>query len=197
MTWSASTPPAAPSTDSLASACPPLVFPVLAGSQSWWRQSQFLALMAVTGWASQRALIEELARRSHIFPGAGSLKRLLSGLVKLKLIKKHRLPAAGSTAVMLTLSEFGHQVVAAMGLTVTESEWDRLSHLRPKTAPEHAALICLFAAAARARGYSTQVCPKTENNIFVDIRGQRSTDKPELVFIEPEVEISAQPPSPT
>jgi len=165
---------------------PPAAFADRFPGHLWERGGQLLALLAITGWSYQRAPLDELARLLGLSPGAGSLKRLLKRLADAGLAIKATVPASPSRIALVRLSDDGRKLAEALGLPVTESEWDRLLRLHGGERQQgHAALVCLFAWHARSRGHATQVCPHVEGRAEPDIL---LTKGDEQIYVEVEAE---------
>ena len=171
---------------------PPPAYRDIISQQSWPRRSQFLALLAISGWSLQKSLKVELARMNGISPGAGSIKRLVKRLTDDKIIVKHTIKTDAGTAVLIQLSELGQNIVTAMRIRRIESEWERLLRMRGAEQRIHSALICQFAAHARKLGYLTQVSPDLPGEGQADLQLIDAQGHTTLVFIESDSQISTE-----
>lgn len=141
---------------------PPAEFAAQISPESWTRSAQFLSLLGLTGWSLQEELIPILAGKLGISAKAGSMGRLLRRLDANGFITRQVVAVFAGKIALISLTVNGRRLVQQMHLPAVEGEWERL--LRLEYEDEHAALICLFTAEARKRGYATQVAPGADDS---------------------------------
>ena len=157
---------------------PPPDFRELLLDDTWERDSQFLAILAVTGWSQQHALLDELANRLDISPKSGTFTRQVKRMAAAGLIHKESIPVPFGRVNILRLTNMGRHLADALNIIPVESEWERLQRMRGAGLDDHHAMICLFSMAARQRGYRTQVCPPLE----------ASATCPDVLIVNPKIE---------
>ena len=150
------------------------------------REIILLKLLAETGYSAEASMRWELTRRIEKLtdPDSGSIKRLLARMESKKLVNRNPVSIGKNRILILTLTDLGKNVIQAMGITVVESEWDRLMRLHGGQAQEkHAAQVCLFAHYARQRGWTTQVCPEVEPPADPDVLIEKDGEQ---IYVEVE-----------
>jgi len=157
---------------------PPTKYAILfSNGNTGQRELAFLAILAGNGYSAEASLRWELVQYAQRIatpeekkkgdvlkdPDSGSIKRLIKRLEKRNLIQRHTVTNGQSRIIIVTLTELGKAVTAAMNVSIVESEWARLMRLHGGQAQEkHAAQVCLFTHYARQRGWTTRVCPEVE-----------------------------------
>ena len=109
---------------------------------------------------------------------SGSVRRLILHLEAKKLIERITVISGQSKIIINVLTDLGKEVAQAMGVTLVESEWERLMRLHGgELQQKHAAQVCLFTSYARRRGWTTRVCPEAQPpadpDVLIEKDGQR------------------------
>ena len=117
-------------------------------------------------------------------PDSGSIKRLIASLEENKLIERIPVNVGQSRIIILRLTKLGRNVAQAMGVPIVESEWERLMRLHGgERQQKHAAMVCLFTAYARRRGWHTEVCPEVEPPADPDVLIEKDGER---IYVEVE-----------
>lgn len=159
---------------------PPTAFREILLEDTWERDCLFLALLALSGWSQQQAVLGEMASRVDISPQSGTFVRQLKRMHAAGLIFRESIPVMFGRINILGLTDRGRRLADALSIVPVEAEWERLQRLRGTGQDAHHAMICLFCQAARQRRYRTQVCPQLDaadaspDALVVGEHGERS-----------------------
>lgn len=164
---------------------PPPDFREHCPEDNWERDSQFLAILALSGWSQQHSLVAEMASRLDISVNSGTFVRQLNRLSTAGLIRREPISVPFGRVNILRLTDLGKRLSDALNILSVESEWERLQRLRSASQVDHHALICHFSMAARQRNYRAQVCPSFETaETYPDLKVVSSRIEQSYVFVE-------------
>ncbi len=161
----------------------------------WRREVAAIAILAGLGYSAETSLrweivqyvqhtLEAQGKQVLTNPDSGSIKRLIASLEENKLIERLPVNAGQSRIIILRLTELGRNVAQAMGVPIVESEWERLMRLHGgERQQKHAAMVCLFTAYARRRGWRTEVCPEVEPPADPDVLIEKDGER---IYVEVE-----------
>ena len=161
----------------------------------WRREVAAIAILAGLGYSAETSLRWEIVQYVQQTPAAqgkqvltnpdsGSIKRLIASLEENKLIERIPVNVGQSRIIILRLTELGRNVARAMGVPIVESEWERLMRLHGgERQQKHAAMVCLFTAYARRRGWRTEVCPEVEPPADPDVLIEKDDER---IYVEVE-----------
>ncbi|OQA41261.1 MAG: hypothetical protein BWY52_02629 [Chloroflexi bacterium ADurb.Bin325] len=123
---------------------------------------EFLAALALSGWSMRAALAEAVNHGKGLHRRSGSFKLAWRQLERAGLWECALVRAGQRRLALVRLTERGRAVLAEVGLTAVDSEWEQIeARHRGGGADQlrHTAAICAFLYHARRHGYATQPCP--------------------------------------